>query len=72
MSAPALAICGGGVGDGGIADQGQMSKLLMRLENLGLIENTGNGAARGEPNAWGLTGMAEKVPQAIQIQTGRS
>jgi AcrR family transcriptional regulator len=56
----------------GISDQGQMSKLLTRLEHLGLIDNAGNGAARGEPNAWGLTGKGLEVQQAVQIQTGRS
>lgn len=54
----------------GIGDQGQMSKLLTRLESLGLIANTGAGAARGEPNAWTLTAKGEEVRQAIQAQTG--
>jgi AcrR family transcriptional regulator len=39
----------------GIADQGQISKLLSRLEGLGLIENTGEGHARGATNCWRLT-----------------
>ncbi len=39
----------------GVADQGQISKLLARLHNLGLIENTGGDHAKGEPNAWHLT-----------------
>ncbi len=39
----------------GIADEGQASKLLARLERQGVIENVGVGAARGEPNAWLLT-----------------
>lgn len=39
----------------GIGDQGQISKLLGRLHNLGLIDNTGAGAMRGAPNAWVLT-----------------
>jgi len=39
----------------GIADEGQTSKLLARLERQGVIENVGVGAARGEPNAWLLT-----------------
>jgi AcrR family transcriptional regulator len=44
------------IGDAaGIADQGQVSKLLARLGRLGLIENTSAGAARGDPNAWTLT-----------------
>ena len=54
----------------GIGDQGQMSKLLTRLEHLGLIANTGAGAARGEPNAWTLTPKGEEVRQTIQSQTG--
>ena len=39
----------------GIHDPGQVSKLLRRLESLGLLANTGEGHAKGEPNAWGLT-----------------
>jgi AcrR family transcriptional regulator/DNA-binding MarR family transcriptional regulator len=54
-----------------VGDQGQMSKLLMRLQSLGLIGNTGNGATRGEPNAWTLTDRGREVRQAIQAQTGR-
>lgn len=44
----------------GISDQGQISKLLTRLERLGLLENTGVGHTRGEPNAWRLTVMGER------------
>ncbi|MGH2855827.1 MAG: TetR/AcrR family transcriptional regulator, partial [Solirubrobacteraceae bacterium] len=36
----------------GVADQGQISKLLVRLEHLGLIHNAGAGPASGEPNVW--------------------
>jgi AcrR family transcriptional regulator len=39
----------------GIVDQGQISKLLSRLERLALIENQGEGQRRGAPNAWYLT-----------------
>jgi AcrR family transcriptional regulator len=39
----------------GISDQGQISKLLSRLERLALIENQGEGQRRGAPNAWHLT-----------------
>jgi len=39
----------------GIIDQGQISKLLSRLERLALIENQGEGQRRGAPNAWHLT-----------------
>lgn len=53
----------------GISDQGQVSKLLARLEHLGLIENTGAGAVKGAPNAWRLTARGEQVEQAIRVQT---
>jgi AcrR family transcriptional regulator len=53
----------------GVADQGQISKLLSRLKTLGLIQNTGAGPVRGEPNAWQLTSRGEQVGKAIQIQT---
>lgn len=53
----------------GIEDQGQISKLLTRLERLGLIENTGAGQARGAPNAWILTGRGREVEHAISRQT---
>jgi AcrR family transcriptional regulator len=53
----------------GIEDQGQISKLLSRLKALGLIENTGAGPARGEPNAWQLTSKGQQVGEAIQVQT---
>ncbi len=49
----------------GISDQGQISKLLTRLERLGLLENTGVGHSRGEPNAWHLTPTGERVAQCI-------
>ena len=48
-----------------VTDQGQMSKLLARLHDVGLIENTGGGAARGEPNAWTLTERGWRVQGAI-------
>ncbi len=52
--------------EAGVADQGQISKLLARLEGLGLIHNTGVGHVRGEPNAWELTGRGREVEQAIR------
>jgi AcrR family transcriptional regulator len=52
----------------GVADQGQISKLLARLEHLGLIENPGAGPARGEPNAWRLTARGREVELAIGSQ----
>jgi AcrR family transcriptional regulator len=52
----------------GIADQGQISKLLQRLTSLGLIENTGAGHARGEANAWQLTGQGREVERTIRAE----
>jgi AcrR family transcriptional regulator len=49
----------------GIEDQGQISKLLSRLERLGLIENSGAGQVRGAPNAWTLTEKGFEVEQLI-------
>ncbi len=53
----------------GISDQGQISKLLARLQRLGLIENTGPGAPKGAPNAWTLTARGREIEQALA--TGR-
>jgi AcrR family transcriptional regulator len=47
----------------GVADQGQISKLLTRLEHLGLIANAG--AAPGEPNVWSLTARGREVEETI-------
>jgi AcrR family transcriptional regulator/DNA-binding MarR family transcriptional regulator len=47
----------------GVKDQGQISKLLARLEGVGLLENTG-GHAQGVPNAWRLTPRGEEVLRA--------
>ena len=52
----------------GVSDQGQISKLLARLEHLGLIENVGAGPARGEPNVWRLTPKGEEIEQTIRRQ----
>jgi AcrR family transcriptional regulator/DNA-binding MarR family transcriptional regulator len=51
----------------GIADEGQMSRLLRRLEGCGLIENQGEGHTRGEPNAWRLTERGEAIHAAIAV-----
>ena len=50
----------------GIADQGQISKLLARLQTLGLIENTGGDHAKGEPNAWHLTPKGQGVTETLR------
>jgi AcrR family transcriptional regulator len=54
----------------GVQDQGQISKLLVRLQRLGLIENAGSGPTRGEPNAWCLTQRGREVEHAIREQAG--
>jgi DNA-binding MarR family transcriptional regulator len=59
-----------GVGEhAGVSDQGQISKLLARLERLGLASNTGEGHLKGEPNAWTLTPTGRRVAQTIQLHT---
>jgi DNA-binding MarR family transcriptional regulator len=61
------------VADGaGIKDQGQISKLLARLQGLGLIENTGVGSARGGPNVWRLTEKGREVHGAVTEKSTRS
>jgi AcrR family transcriptional regulator len=55
-----------------ISDQGQISKLLSRLERLGLIENAGAGMPRGEPNAWTLTQRGWQVHGALGERTVRA
>lgn len=52
----------------GVADQGQISKLLARLEHLGLIQNEGAGPSRGEPNIWRLTPRGEEIERTIREQ----
>jgi AcrR family transcriptional regulator len=60
-----------GVADAsGVSDQGQISKLLARLEHLGLIANVGEGHARGEPNAWQLTPKGRDVEQTLNRRQG--
>ena len=49
----------------GLADEGQTSRLLARLERRGLIENIGLGQSRGEPNAWLLTSYGLRVVKSI-------
>jgi hypothetical protein len=51
--------------DAGISDQGQVSKLLARLERLGLTRNAGEGHQKGEPNAWELTQLGWQVTQHL-------
>jgi AcrR family transcriptional regulator len=49
----------------GIADQGQISKLLSRLQRLGLIVNTEQSSARGTPNSWVLTDKGRELHRVL-------
>jgi AcrR family transcriptional regulator len=53
----------------GIADQGQISKLLTRLQNLGLIHNEGEGQPKGTANAWALTAKGAEVERSIRMES---
>jgi AcrR family transcriptional regulator len=54
------------IGDAaGVGDQGQISKLLRRLERCGLLSNSGEGHPKGEPNAWTLTERGEAIQRTI-------
>jgi AcrR family transcriptional regulator len=48
----------------GIADQGQISKLLGRLRDLGFIHNSGLGHTAGAANEWSLTTKGDELVQA--------
>jgi AcrR family transcriptional regulator len=49
----------------GISDQGQISRLLSRLQRLDLVANGGEGHSRGEANAWTLTEIGRRVVRSI-------
>jgi AcrR family transcriptional regulator/DNA-binding MarR family transcriptional regulator len=54
-----------------VQDQGQMSKLLARLERFGLLVNRGKGQpAKGEPNEWKLTTAGEQITRSILAHMG--
>jgi AcrR family transcriptional regulator len=60
------------IGDAaGVSDQGQISKLLHRLQQAGLIENTGLDAGRGAPNAWSPTGKGHVLQKTIETPRTR-
>ena len=54
-----------------INDQGQISKLLGRLERIGLLVNVGVGHTKGEPNAWRLTELGERVTRQLSLSSER-
>jgi DNA-binding MarR family transcriptional regulator len=49
----------------GIGDQGQISKLLARLEKLGLVLNKSAMPGTGAPNVWVLSKQGEEVHTAL-------
>ncbi len=54
----------------GIADPGQISKLLARLARLGLVENQSLGRSKGEANAWTLTATGVQVAHSLVTRVG--
>jgi DNA-binding MarR family transcriptional regulator len=51
----------------GIVDQGQISKVLTRLEYQGLVVNRmGDSPARGTPNSWWLTERGEALERELR------
>jgi AcrR family transcriptional regulator len=52
----------------GITDQGQISKLMGRLERLQLVENLGHGQELGAANAWHLTTLGAELERVTGIR----
>jgi AcrR family transcriptional regulator len=55
----------------GVTDQGQISKLLARLEGHGLLQNTG-GNTQGIARAWHLTPRGEEILRVGQPRSERA
>jgi AcrR family transcriptional regulator len=55
----------------GIKDQGQISKLLHRLEGRGLLRKGGPGQPEGGSNAWTLTPRGLRLARALTAANGR-
>jgi AcrR family transcriptional regulator len=53
----------------GISDQGQVSKLLRRLKDLGLVRNTGQGQCAGMANAWTITAKGQALVRAVRLSS---
>ncbi len=49
----------------GIADDGQASRLLTRLQHHDLIQDNGVGPTKGMPRAWTLTSRGQQILQAV-------
>jgi AcrR family transcriptional regulator/DNA-binding MarR family transcriptional regulator len=57
----------------GVVDQGQISKLLGRLQGAELIAKIGDGrTTRGAPNSWRLTERGKSLLQRIRSEASRS
>ena len=54
----------------GISDQGQISKLLGRLQRVGLISNSGLAPGQGSPNEWSLSARGREMTERIRTHTG--
>jgi AcrR family transcriptional regulator len=52
----------------GIVDQGQISKLLGRLQARGLIAKVGEGQTRGAPNSWQLTERGDQLLRGVSAE----
>jgi len=50
----------------GISDDGQISKLLGRLADLGLAFNSNEGAKPGGAHAWQLTAEGERLARVAE------
>ena len=54
----------------GITDDGQASRLLSRLQQHHLIQDSGVGPTKGMPRAWTLTPRGEQILQAVGYDGG--
>ncbi len=52
-----------------IKDQGQVSKLLARLQRAAMVANTGLGPGQGAPNEWALTASGRQFVEGIRART---
>jgi AcrR family transcriptional regulator len=55
----------------GVSDQGQMSKLLARLERYGLLEKQ-RPLTKGEANSWSLTFAGSQIARVVGVRAGEN
>lgn len=53
----------------GVLSDSAISKMLARLARVGLIENTGEGQAKGAANAWRLTPRGKELERTIRRES---